>query len=226
MNAWPFGDLPMFHYGLIYVDPPWWQEMYSEETGIRKAPQSHYGCMSLDEIKALPVGHLASKDCFIVMWTMWNFVAPGFASDVLRAWGFVPKSGGAWLKSTRHGKQSFGTGYGFRGCCEPFLTGAIGTPKIRSRAERNGVITEIDVEAAAELQLNGLLARLREHSRKPDEMRAALERMFPDVPRVELFARVAAPGWDAWGNQVDRFAPAGGGRLDSDRPATPGEAAQ
>lgn len=27
--------------------------------------------------------------------------------------------------------------------------------------------------------------------------------MFPNVPRVELFARKARPGWDAWGNEVE-----------------------
>jgi len=24
-----------------------------------------------------------------------------------------------------------------------------------------------------------------------------------DVPRIELFARQATPGWDVWGNEVD-----------------------
>lgn len=188
MSTWPFGDLCPLSYGVILIDPPWKQEFHSQETGTKKAPQAHYDCMPLDAIKALPVGHLAAPDCFIVMWSMWNFVAPGFATDVLRAWGFEPKSGGSWQKMTRHGKQAFGTGYGFRGSCEPFLTGAMGRPQIRSRSERNGIVAEA-----------------REHSRKPDAMHEALERMFPDVRRCELFAREDRPGWDCWGDELGKF---------------------
>lgn len=48
-------------------------------------------------------------------------------------------------------------------------------------------------------------APVREHSRKPDEFITDLDRLFGDVPRVELFARTERPGWDVWGNQVGRF---------------------
>lgn len=40
-------------------------------------------------------------------------------------------------------------------------------------------------------------------SRKPDEVRRRIEALMGDVPRVELFARLPAPGWDVWGNEVD-----------------------
>jgi site-specific DNA-methyltransferase (adenine-specific) len=45
----------------------------------------------------------------------------------------------------------------------------------------------------------------REHSRKPDIIRDEIARMFPDCRKIELFARTAMPGWDAWGNEVDKF---------------------
>ncbi len=199
--GWFWGDLKPRAYGLIMIDPPWEQKMFSAETGIKKAPQAKYPCMSLQAIQALPVAQIAAPNCFVVMWTLWNFVAPGFATDTLKAWGFQPKSGGAWFKITKNGKEAMGTGYGFRGCNEPFLTASIGAPKVRSHAERNAVLTEVEVDAAFEL--DALIAQLREHSRKPEEMREALERMFPDVPKVEIFARERRPGWDAWGDQVD-----------------------
>lgn len=202
-GPWPFGDLKPFSYGLILVDPPWLQEMYSATTGTAKSPQAHYGCMSLADIKALPVGHLAAQDCYIVMWSLWNFVAPGYATDTLRSWGFTPKSGGSWHKVTKSGKAAFGTGYGFRGSCEPFLTGSIGKPKVMNRGQRNGFVTSVDADD--DIELNALVGLLREHSRKPPEMAEALERMFPDVPKVELFARERRPGWDAWGDQTDHF---------------------
>ena len=41
-----------------------------------------------------------------------------------------------------------------------------------------------------------------EHSAKPATVCALIEAMHPDLPRVELFARQARLGWDAWGNEV------------------------
>jgi N6-adenosine-specific RNA methylase IME4 len=32
-----------------------------------------------------------------------------------------------------------------------------------------------------------------------------IERMFPDLPKLELFARQARPGWEVWGNEVNKF---------------------
>jgi hypothetical protein len=47
-------------------------------------------------------------------------------------------------------------------------------------------------------------ARRGEHSRKPDEAYELIERMYPDLPLIELFARgLARPGWAAWGNQAE-----------------------
>lgn len=37
---------------------------------------------------------------------------------------------------------------------------------------------------------------LGRHSAKPWEARHRLERLYGDVPRIELFSRSAAPGWD------------------------------
>ena len=41
------------------------------------------------------------------------------------------------------------------------------------------------------------------HSAKPDEVRERLVRLMGDVPRIELFAREAIPGWDVWGLEVE-----------------------
>ena len=42
----------------------------------------------------------------------------------------------------------------------------------------------------------------REHSRKPDEAYALIEQMYPELPKIELFARQARPRWEAWGNEA------------------------
>ena len=55
--------------------------------------------------------------------------------------------------------------------------------------------------APARSQVNMVETRKREHSRKPDEQYAKIERLY-DGPYLELFARRARPGWDVWGNEV------------------------
>lgn len=40
------------------------------------------------------------------------------------------------------------------------------------------------------------------HSKKPDETRRRIVDLLGDVPRIELFARQRADGWDAWGNEA------------------------
>jgi N6-adenosine-specific RNA methylase IME4 len=45
----------------------------------------------------------------------------------------------------------------------------------------------------------------REHSRKPNEVRESIVRLFGDRPRIELFARQSEPGWAVWGNQTTKF---------------------
>ena len=40
------------------------------------------------------------------------------------------------------------------------------------------------------------------HSKKPDEVRKRIVELMGDLPRIELFAREKAEGWDAWGNEV------------------------
>ena len=45
-------------------------------------------------------------------------------------------------------------------------------------------------------------APIEEHSKKPDEARRRIVSLLGDVPRIELFARQRAEGWDAWGNEV------------------------
>ncbi|MBV9533094.1 MAG: hypothetical protein JO283_19015 [Bradyrhizobium sp.] len=48
-----------------------------------------------------------------------------------------------------------------------------------------------------------IIAPRREHSRKPDDAYDIMERMYPDLPRLELFARgVTRPSWSVWGNEV------------------------
>jgi N6-adenosine-specific RNA methylase IME4 len=84
-------------------------------------------------------------------------------------------------------KPSIGMGYYFRQRHELLLVGkrgALPTPDAEDRPDSV-------IEAASGT-----------HSEKPEKVYELLERMYPLLDRVELFARQARPGWASWGNQV------------------------
>jgi hypothetical protein len=46
-----------------------------------------------------------------------------------------------------------------------------------------------------------IMAPVMEHSVKPDEVHARIERLLAG-PYLELFARAERPGWTTWGNEI------------------------
>ena len=42
-----------------------------------------------------------------------------------------------------------------------------------------------------------------QHSKKPDIVRDKIIELVGDLPRIELFARQKADGWDVFGNEVE-----------------------
>lgn len=192
--TWPFDPLTPMKYGGILADPPWAYAMRSEK-GYDKSPEAHYATMPLDQIKALPVSHLAGPDCLLFLWSTWPHLVQ--AQAVMKAWGFTYITGGSWTKRTPLSKAAFGTGYVLRSSTEPYLVGRIGAPQIHSRSERNLI-------EAAEIP-DGIESLRREHSRKPPEMREMIERLRPRAHCAELFAREPWPGHEVWGNQTERF---------------------
>ena len=173
---------------VVYADPAWRFAAFSEK-GLSKSPQAHYDCMPLDAIKAMPVADVCAKDAALFMWATWPMLPQ--ALEVMADWGFTYKTGASWGKLSSTGaKLAFGTGYIFRSASEPLLVGTRGKPKWPNHSERG--------------HWN---APIREHSRKPDAVIEAIERMCAG-PRLELNARQRRPGWEAWGNQIDHFAEA------------------
>lgn len=186
MFDWPFGDLRPLSYGKIIADPAWLYQLHSQ-AGETKAPQAQYSCMTTDEIAALPVDRLAGGNCLLMMWATAPMLPD--ALRVMDAWGFRYVTAGSWAKQSSTGKKwAFGTGYVLRSAAEFYLIGAIGSPAYVSRSERNLIV-----------------APTRGHSRKPDEQYELMDRLCPNVFGVELFARQRRPGWDAWGNETDKF---------------------
>ena len=98
-----------------------------------------------------------------------------------------------------------GTGYTMRGASELFIIGKHCSPKVKNRSTKNVLLTGEDWPSdPAEIESIIVDTRIREHSWKPDEMIPLIEGLF-DGPYLELFVRTQRPGWDVWGDEVDKF---------------------
>lgn len=183
--TWPFDPLPPLSFSAIMADPPWSFENFSSK-GEKKNAKAQYACMSVKEIKALPVGHLASGDCWLWLWAT-NPMLPQ-AIEVMSAWGFAFVTAGHWAKRGVSGKLAFGPGYVLRCAGEPFLIGKVGNPEPISRSVRSVIE-----------------GPRREHSRKPDEAYRAFLAITGDVRRADLFARESRFGFEPWGIEAGKF---------------------
>lgn len=161
-------------YELLYVDPPW--EYQFSETDVRSL-SNQYPTMKLQDIKNLKIP--ASRDSMLFMWA----TSPKLeeAMEVLNAWGFTYKTCAVWVK------DRIGMGYYFRQKHELLLVGSKGALPTPDPANRIASVLE---------------APRGKHSQKPEEMYSILESMYPNVRKVELFARNTRDGWDSWGNEL------------------------
>lgn len=175
----------MQQYNIIYADPPWHYEVYSQK-GAGRSAESHYPTMRIEDIRALPVQTLAAKDCALFLWV--TFPTLRECLTVIDAWGFAYKTVAfAWVKQNRKTPSLFwGMGYWTRANMELCLLATRGHPK-----RQNAGIHQI------------ILSPVEEHSKKPAIVREKIVALMGDLPRIELFARQATPGWDVWGNEVN-----------------------
>jgi N6-adenosine-specific RNA methylase IME4 len=175
--------------GAVLADPPWRFAVRSPKGEGRSACQHYPTNLTLDELAALPVANIAAADAWLFLWTTTPMLPA--ALRLMTAWRFAYSATAfCWTKLNPSG-VGFHVGLGFttRKNVELCLLGKRGRPRILAH----------DV---CEL----IVAPRREHSRKPDEQYARIERLVAG-PYVELFARQQRPGWIAWGNQTNHFEP-------------------
>lgn len=173
----PHGGFP-----IGYADPAWNFSGNSKAKPGKNARQ-HYDCMSIDEICAIPVRDLMADNALLLMWVTSPFAEMAFR--VVNAWGFKYKSQLTWPKNT------VAHGYWARGAHEILYICRRG---------------KFPCEMPALFPTSIIPGKAREHSRKPEWVAETVEKRFPDMPKLELFARTARQGWTVLGNQTDKFA--------------------
>lgn len=167
-------------YKTIYLDPPW-----NERGGgkIKRGADRHYSLMKTNEIAELPIQNLSSPEgCHLYMWVTNNFLQDGLS--LLKKWGFQ------YITLITWNKDRMGLGQYYRGITEHciFATTKNKLPYKVVYGKRCQGVT-------------GFYEPKTIHSRKPQKMREMIETVSY-APRIELFARQRADGWDCWGNEV------------------------
>lgn len=170
-------------YNIIYADPPW---SYKDKAlaGNRGAC-CKYAVMETKDIYKFPIKDICADDCILFMWVTMPMLNECF--ELIKAWGFKFKTCAfTWIKTNKKSNSLFwGMGNWTRANAELCLIAVKGKPKRVAANVHSVVMTPIE-----------------EHSKKPDEVRERIVKLCGDLPRIELFARQYADGWDCWGNEV------------------------
>jgi N6-adenosine-specific RNA methylase IME4 len=180
-------------YGAVLCDPPWHTLTWSAKgrdrcpDGQRLLTVNGYPTLTFAELAALPVASWGARECRLFMWAIDSHLPQ--ALELGTAWGFQYSTVAfAWAKRTRTNRTwQFGGGHATRKGAELCLLFLRGRLNRRSASVRQLVI-----------------APVREHSRKPDEIYERIEALV-DGPYLELFARTKRAGWDQFGDEVGRW---------------------
>ena len=207
---------------VIVADCPWSFKDSLKMSDVKRGAQANYNTMTIQQIKDIQVKDIASDGAILALWVPSSLLQEGL--DVMNAWGFKHKQTYVWVKVKKLEKirksffkdilaicddlnigvskrkafsnftinlfaaLGFGMGHLFRQTHEICLIG-INSNKIykllKNRSQRS-------VDFAENLK----------HSAKPEELQDALELMFPNTDKIELFARRLRPGWTCLGNEV------------------------
>lgn len=170
-------------YRAVLIDPPW---SYRDKCNDGARGAAHkYPVLTAADLADLPVGRLAAPDSACFLWVTPPLLPVGL--ELLAAWGFVYRTiAFTWVKESAEGTLAWGMGHWTRANAEHVLLGVRGRPG-RASAGVHSVVR----------------APRAEHSAKPPDVRARIERLLGPGPRIELFARDRADGWDALGNALD-----------------------
>lgn len=174
----PAPEVPEGEYAVILADPPWPMDNAPLPS---RGVENHYETMPLDDILALDFPK--ADHAVLFLWTTNARLID--ALEVAAAWGFEYRTNFTWVK------DRIGLGHWNRLQHELLLVCRRGD--MSPPAEGDRVSSVIHAPAGR-------------HSEKPVEVHEAIERMYPDLPKLELFARRERDGWATWGNEVAALA--------------------
>ena len=185
-------------FSVVLADPPW-----DCRDDTPWAARDHYATMPVADLialrDALQLDEHLTADAALFLWA--NQISLPAALTLIEGWGFAYRTGLVWVK------RRAGTGYYVRGQHELLLLAT------------RGSLTPPEVGDSRPASVFTGEPWARRHSAKPVAQYELIERMYPGLPKLELFARRRRVGWAAWGNELGRYEP--DGRRETGRRAGP-----
>jgi N6-adenosine-specific RNA methylase IME4 len=166
---------------VIFADPAW-PALGNSKEKPGKSAGGHYELMKVAEMEAMPVKTMAADDALLCMWVTVPYAEHGFR--LARSWGFAYKTQLTWPKGR------IAHGYWARNAHEMLYICRRG---------------KFPCEMPALFPTSVIPTKRRAHSRKPEWPQCQVEARFPDIPKLELFARAPRAGWTVMGNEVNKF---------------------
>lgn len=179
MDQIPFPDKK---YNIIYADPAW--EM--GEVNEKRVLVPSYDTMRDDDVYNLPLSSIAEDNCALFLWSINSKLPQAINFMQINNFRYVGVAF-CWVKTSRKTgipNCRMAGNYTLQGI-ELCLLGIKGKMKTMDRTVRQVQMSPRE-----------------HHSKKPDNIRVEIIRLFGDLPRIELFARQKTEGWDVWGNEV------------------------
>jgi N6-adenosine-specific RNA methylase IME4 len=172
-------------YNIIYLDPPWSYRVHNTDNNGTRNARYFYKTMTDQDIIKLPIQKIAAPDCALFLWvTNPNLL---LLNEIFKTWDFEFKTVAfTWVKTYPNStKLRLGLGHYTRGGAESCFLATRGHLKVQSHSVKQVVV-----------------APYTKHSEKPPKIRDYIVKLYGDLPRIELFARTGAPGWDSHGDQL------------------------
>lgn len=173
-------------YDLILADPPWRQTK-----GGKKAVREHssglpldYPTLSFDEIKRhlAKVSELNHENSILFLWTIDKYLFE--AEQLAKELGYKLHARMVWDKINGI-PAAFTIRYGHEYLLYMYKGKFIPVDK-QARGKYHSVFHELS----------------KRHSQKPDCVYEMIESLYPDLSKIEMYARSARMGWDSFGNEL------------------------
>lgn len=174
------------HYDLILADPPWRQTKGGKKSVRPNSSGSRldYPTCSLEEIKE----HLSTADrltgdnAVLFLWTIDKYLFE--AQRMAESLGYRLHARMIWDK----------------------ITGIPAAFTVRFGHEYllfmyKGKLTPVALEERGKIH-TVFRERAVRHSQKPEISYEIIERLYPTLAKLELYARRSRDGWDRWGNEA------------------------
>lgn len=176
-------------YDLLLADPPWKQRKGGKKA-VRKnssGKELDYPTLSLDDIKEhLKIAtELTPENSLLFLWTIDKYLFQ--AQEIAEGLGYKLHARMIWNKITgipaaytiRYGHEYLL--YMYKGKLIPVVNNERG--KIHSVFEE----------------------QVKKHSQKPEKSFEIINRLYPNLRKLELYSRAERAGYDCWGNEVQSW---------------------